>query len=74
MGIKIPVQIVKAEEPWVVLTLSDGSVIRARISIAEVTREDGVWDQAGDPVYHFKAHQMVSVTAPEVLRRKQSAI
>lgn len=72
MPIQKAVPIVKAEEPWVTLHLADGSVLRARVNIAEVFRVEGVWDQNGDPVYNFKSQTMVTVTAPEGLRKPQA--
>lgn len=74
MGMRIPVKIVKAEEPWTTLELADGTTIKARLNVANVFRQDGVFNPNGDPVYDFDIHPTFSPTIPETLKRKQAAI
>ena len=38
-------------EPWTTYTLSDGSVIKVRVTLKSVLRLEGEFDQGGNPVY-----------------------
>ncbi len=38
-------------EPWATYTLSDGSVIKVRVTLKNVLRLEGEFDQGGNPVY-----------------------
>jgi len=49
--------------------LDDGSVIKARNVFVEVVRLLDRYDKDGQPVYVVKSQNIVSVSAPEELRR-----
>lgn len=58
-----PVKIVKREEPWCVLELADGSILRARLNIENVRRVEGQYDANGKPAYNFDAGHVILLTA-----------
>jgi hypothetical protein len=57
-------------EPWSQFKLADGSQIKAKLILVNVARLDEYTDQ-GDPVYQFQIQQIVTVIAPEELKRKK---
>jgi hypothetical protein len=59
------------KEQWSTYILHDGSTLKVKAVVTEVARLQGVYDQKGDPVYMVQASQVMSVTAPESLRRQQ---
>lgn len=65
------VPITKAIEPWVELHLADGSILKARMNIAAVTRVDGVFDQQGRPAYVFDPQMQVALIPSEALCTKK---
>ena len=68
------IKITKIEEPWTVLHLEDGSVLKCRYSIAGVERVDGAFDQNGDPVYNLRGGQSVVLIPNLALRRVQTPL
>lgn len=50
--------------------LHDGTSLKIKPVLTEVFRIDGLYQPNGDPVYGVNAQQVVAVTAPESLRRK----
>ena len=50
--------------------LHDGTSLKIKAVVTEVLRIDGVYQPNGDPVYGVQAAQVVSVNAPESLRKK----
>jgi len=59
------------KEQWSTYILHDGSTLKVKAVVAEVSRLLDVWDQKGDPVYMIQASQVVHVSPAEPLRRKQ---
>lgn len=64
------VDIKKADEQWSTYELDDGSKIKVRMVIAEVTRLIGLYDNEGNPVYSTRGSPIQMVTAPSNLRKK----
>ncbi|MGH9525954.1 MAG: hypothetical protein ACRD2F_04710 [Terriglobales bacterium] len=50
--------------------LEDGTTLKLRAVLTEVARVDGEYMPNGDPVYAIQAAQIVSVNAPERLRKQ----
>ena len=56
----------------IIIKLSDGTVLRFRVDIAEVSRYDKEWDWEGNPLYHVKSGNIVTILeCPERLKRKK---
>lgn len=56
-------------EHWNEYLLDDGSVIKLKTITTEIVRVDGQYDPDGNPVYVVKSTNIVTVSAPEKLRR-----
>ena len=41
-----------------------------KVVLLDVVRLDNEYDKAGNPVYQFAAHQIVSITPPDELKKK----
>jgi hypothetical protein len=52
--------------------LQDGTLVSLRAVVTEVWRVLGQYDPEGNPLYIVKSGNVVTVTAPEALRRKTS--
>lgn len=64
------IDIVSSKEPWTEYELSDGSMLKIRSLATEVWRVDNEYDPEGNPMYVVKSAGIMSVTAPESLKRK----
>ncbi|MGB8966834.1 MAG: hypothetical protein WCB99_14455 [Candidatus Cybelea sp.] len=65
-----PVSITRMEaEPWTECLLSDGSVIRLRVSIYEATRVDNAYENDGTPVYVVKWGILQHTLAPDSMKK-----
>lgn len=51
--------------------LEDGSVLKMKTVMSEVLRDEGAFDPDGNPVYYVKSQQVLSVDAPDRLRKKE---
>ncbi len=58
-----------SNENWNEYILQDGSVIRLKAVATEIWRILDEYDQDGNPVYFVKSGNMITVIAPENLRR-----
>jgi hypothetical protein len=68
-GVEVAVD--EALEKWSEVRLTDGSVIRVKLTVASAVRIEGRWDQDGNPLYIIRGAQtMVVSSSPEALRRK----
>ena len=68
-GVDVPVD--ESSERWSELTLGDGTIIRIKMTVAQVVRLDGQFDKDGNPVYVLKSTPTVAViSVPEGLRKK----
>ena len=57
-------------EVWSNYSLEDGTQLKLKTVLLEVIRLDE-YNAAGDPIYMFSAHQIVSVTVPDELKKTQ---
>lgn len=60
----------KTGENWQQYELEDGSVLKVKAVVLDVTRLEGEYGAEGDPVYQFSAQQLVTVIVPDELKRK----
>ncbi len=59
------------KEQWSTYILHDGSTLKVKAVVTEVSRLQDVFDQKGDPVYMIQASQVMHVSAPDSLRRQK---
>ncbi len=64
------IDIQQANEHWNQYLLGDGTVLRIKLVATEVLRIEGEWDQEGNPIYVVRSSNVLSINAPEELRRK----
>src|SRR5262249_4313619 len=70
-GEGIQVQVEESTERWSEFTLTDGTVVRAKLTIISAVRVDGQFDQEGNPLYMTNATPVFSmVSVPAKLRKK----
>jgi hypothetical protein len=65
----VEVPVVESTERWSDVTLTDGSVLRIKASVLGAVRVDGRYDQEGNPIYQVKVNQVMTVDAPQHLRK-----
>jgi hypothetical protein len=58
------------KESFSTYILHDGTSLKLKAVLTEVFRLEGMYQQNGDPVYGVVATQVVSVNAPENLRKQ----
>lgn len=68
----VEVEVTESTERWTEVKLSDGTVIRAKPVVVGVLRIEGHFDQEGNPMYQLKASQIMTVNAPDHLRKDAS--
>jgi hypothetical protein len=56
-------------EHWNEYLVDDGSVVKVKLVATEIMKLDGEYDAAGNPVYLMQSTNVMSVDAPENLRR-----
>jgi hypothetical protein len=56
-------------EHWNEYLLDDGSIIKLKPVATEVLRIEDMYDQQGNPVYILNSTNVVTVSAPDHLRR-----
>jgi hypothetical protein len=65
------VQVAESIERWSEIKLEDGSIVRAKLTVASAVRVDGQFDQSGNPVYVMNVAPVFTVVnVPEHLRQK----
>jgi hypothetical protein len=64
------IEINQSSERWNEYLLEDGTVLKLKPVATEVVKLSEVHDNEGNPVYLIKTHNVVSVIAPENLKRK----
>ena len=57
------------KESFSTYILHDGSTLKLKAVLTEVMRVEGMYTPNGDPVYLIQAAQIMSVSAPDSLRR-----
>jgi len=67
---KLPVEVIRADEPWAEVVLVDGTKIRVRVVITEVRRHVGEHTQDGKPTYSLSWQIVTHLTAPASLMKK----
>ena len=65
---------VEAHEKWTEIKLEDGSSLRIKAVIIGAVRIEGQYDQEGNPLYMVKANQVMTVSAPDHLRKDAGII
>ena len=65
-----PVSATSSAEHWNQYLLEDGTVVRMKLVATEFVRIDGEHDAEGNPVYQIRSTNVVSLEAPEELRRR----
>ncbi len=58
------------KEDWNEYQLMDGTVIKMKLVVSEIFRIEGLYDEAGNPLYQIKSANMPVVKSPDNLRRK----
>lgn len=66
----VPVDFEVEKETFSTYILHDGSSLKVKAVLTEILRVEGVYAPNGDPVYMVQAAQVMSVSAPDSLRRK----
>lgn len=68
-AMEVPIK--ESLERWSETILEDGTVIRAKLTIASIARIEGEYDQQGNPVYSVNSSPIVAViNVPEHLKKK----
>lgn len=64
------VDVVSSTEKFSDFTLSDGTILKVKLTVLEAVRQDGQWDMDGNPIYQLKCQQIVlSSEVPNKLMR-----
>jgi hypothetical protein len=58
-------------ENWNEYLIDDGTVVRLKLVVTDVLRVDGNYDPLGNPIYLVQSTNVMSVSAPEDLKRKE---
>ncbi len=56
-------------EYWNEYLLDDGTVVKIKVVVTDAMRLDGMYDPEGQPLYVVKSNNIMSVSAPEELRK-----
>lgn len=59
-------------EHWNEYLVDDSTVLRVKLVATEVIRADGHYDQEGNPMYLLNSTNVMVVSSPEDLQRKES--
>jgi hypothetical protein len=65
----VEVPVAESTERWSDVTLGDGATLRIKPVVLSAVRVDGQYDQDGNPVYQVKVNQIVTISAPDHLRK-----
>ncbi len=57
-------------EHWNEYLVEDGSVLRVKLVATEVVRVDDYYDEEGNPIYVLNSTNVLTVSAPDYLKRK----
>ena len=55
------VGVIESTERFTDIKLEDGTILKAKVSVAEVARVDGRWDDDGNPLYFLKSQTVITV-------------
>ena len=64
------VETTQSHECWNEHLLDDGTVLKLKTVLTNVYRVEGQYDAEGNPVYIVQSTNVLSVSAPQELRRK----
>jgi len=56
-------------EPWTILHLEDGAIIKLKSCVSDVTKREGELDIAGKPIYDLKIANAIILLFPEEPKR-----
>ena len=60
----------QSTELWNQYLLDDGALLKLKTVVTELFRVKDLYDESGNPVYVVKSGNIVTVVAPENLRKK----
>lgn len=66
------IEVQRSSEQWNEYLLADGSVVRFKAVVTEVWRIIGEYDGDGNPAYVVRSRNVVTVNAPDEMRRPGS--
>lgn len=55
------ISVIESTERFTDIKLEDGTILKAKVSVAEVARMDGRWDDDGNPLYFVKSQTVITV-------------
>ena len=64
------VEVTQGGERWNEYLLEDGTIMKVKLVLTNVYRAEGQYDAEGNPIYIVQSTNVLSVNAPEELRRK----
>jgi hypothetical protein len=56
-------------EDWNEYHVADGSIIRMKLVVTNIARIPDKYDNAGNPIYVVKSSNVLSISAPEKLKK-----
>lgn len=66
-----PIEVVSSQETFNIYTLEDGAALKLKAVTTEVLRILDMYDEDGNPVYVVRSKNIVTVDAPDNLRKKR---
>ena len=63
------VAVTESTERWTDVLLADGATLRIKPVVIGAVRIDNKYDPEGNPLYQVKVNQILTVTAPDVLKK-----
>jgi hypothetical protein len=69
-GPKEPVDIVSSKDGWSEFTLSDRTVLRAKVVILDVKKMVDQYNQEGEPIYEMQLTMVSQARVPQELKKK----
>lgn len=57
----VPIDFEVAGEPWVKITLEDGSELKFKVVVSSVQRFDGEYDTVGNPIYAISTQNVTRI-------------
>jgi hypothetical protein len=63
------VRVLEAKETWSEYSLEDGTILRIKPVMIEVSRVEGEHTPDGDPVYNMKSTLVTDVRSPQHLKK-----
>lgn len=66
-GVELDFKTIKEE--WNEYQVTDGSIIRMKVVVTNITRVTDRYDNDGNPIYVVKSSNVLTVSAPEKLKK-----